>query len=783
MSSSPTETGIEIVMPQMGVSVAEGTIIEWRKRSGDWVEADETVCVVTTDKVDVEIPSPASGRIGELLVPEGETVDVGVALATLDTAAQPGEAHPEESTEKEPGREANGKADSAEKVDAEDAPDRSRFYSPVVRRIADEHGIDLDSVEGTGIGGRVRKRDVLAKVEAGDGVEAAPAQPALHTESPYRPEPAPAANGAAVPAERREPMTPMRKSIAEHMLESRRTSAHCTTIVEADFLRVAAARKQLKEEMGRRGVPLTYLAFVATATVAALQRHPVLNASLDGDEIVYHEDVNLGIAVALDEGLIVPVIPKAQRLEPRGDGRGDRRRRRARAQSGAGARRRPRRHLHDHQPRPVRRGAGDPDHQPAAGGDPRFGSDRAPTRGRRPGGGRGDRGAADELPLHVLGPPRTRRRRGGALPRRRQGRPRGLEGRAVMALEHEELHVRRGERTGLYVIVAIHSTRLGPALGGARLWSYANPGDGVADALRLAEAMTYKAASAGLDLGGGKCVICAEGNLSEERRRELMLDLGDAVESLEGRYITAEDVGTGSGDMAIVAERTRHVVGLPPDLGGRGDPSPLTARGVEAAIRACVRHRFGDGELDGRSVCVIGLGHVGLSLAERLAAAGAELIVSDVDPAKRRAARGLGARWVDPAHASEADCDVLAPCALGGAVNEQNIDSLRCEIVCGSANNVLADEGLAAELDRRGILYAPDFIANAGGLINVYGELRGLDQNRVDELVDGIGTAIETVLAEAERSAVSPQQAARTVARRRLEPAQASVPPAAPVHA
>jgi 2-oxoglutarate dehydrogenase E2 component (dihydrolipoamide succinyltransferase) len=322
-------------MPQMGVSVAEGTIVEWRKRPGDWVEADETVCIVTTDKVDVEIPSPASGRIGELLVAEGETVDVGVALATLDTAAQPGEAHPEETRERETpapesaareGAAAEGAAAKAEPAEGE--PDRSRFYSPVVRRIAEEHGVDLDSVEGTGVGGRVRKRDVLARVEAGDGAEAAPAQPTLHTESPYRPEPAPAANGAptvpaergagAPPAERREPMTPMRKSIAEHMLESRRTAAHCTTIVEADFHRVAAARKRLKEEMRRRGVPLTYLAFVATATVAALQRHPVLNASLDGDEIVYHEDVNLGIAVALDQGLIVPVVPKAQRLSLEG---------------------------------------------------------------------------------------------------------------------------------------------------------------------------------------------------------------------------------------------------------------------------------------------------------------------------------------------------------------------------------------------------------------------------------------------------------------------------------
>jgi leucine dehydrogenase len=342
-----------------------------------------------------------------------------------------------------------------------------------------------------------------------------------------------------------------------------------------------------------------------------------------------------------------------------------------------------------------------------------------------------------------------------------------------MALEHEELHVRRGERTGLYVIVAIHSTRLGPALGGARLWSYANPGEGVADALRLAEAMTYKAAAAGLDLGGGKCVLCADGDLSGARRRDLMLDLGDAVESLEGRYITAEDVGTGAADMAVIAERTQFVVGLPPELGGRGDPSPLTARGVLEAIRASVRHRFGDARLSGRRVCLVGLGHVGARLAELLAVEGAELIVSDIDPGRRDLARRVGATWVEPGIAGEVECDVLVPCALGGAINEGNLAALRCEIVCGSANNVLADEALGERLASRGVLYAPDFIANAGGLISVYGELHGLEQRRVDELVEGIGPVVGTVLAEAARRDATPLAAARALARERLDRAGA----------
>ncbi len=313
-------------MPQMGVSVAEGTIVEWLKRPGDWVEADETVCVVTTDKVDVEIPSPASGRLERILVEPDETVAVGTPLAEIDSGARPGEAHREEDGEP---AEASQPAEASEPAGpatsaAPDDPDRSGFYSPVVRRIAAEHGVDLDAVEGTGIGGRVRKRDLVAHLENGGDAQKAPEGRPLHIESPYRPEPeaAPAPKPAAQPEPvaggRRERMSPMRRRIAEHMLESRRTSAHCTTIVEADLGSVVAARAQQKEAMAARGAPLTYLAFVAQATVAALQRHPVLNASIEGEELVYHDDVHLGIAVALDAGLIVPVIRQAQRLSLEG---------------------------------------------------------------------------------------------------------------------------------------------------------------------------------------------------------------------------------------------------------------------------------------------------------------------------------------------------------------------------------------------------------------------------------------------------------------------------------
>jgi leucine dehydrogenase len=236
--------------------------------------------------------------------------------------------------------------------------------------------------------------------------------------------------------------------------------------------------------------------------------------------------------------------------------------------------------------------------------------------------------------------------------------------------------------------------------------------------------------------------------------------------------VTAEDVGTGTEDMAIIRERTEHVAGLPMDSGGSGDPSPITARGVESAIRACCEHRYGAGDLAGRRVTVIGLGHVGARLAARLAAGGAELRVSDIDPSKREIAERLGARWLDPASAATSDCDVLAPCALGGAIDGGNVGRLRCEIVCGAANNVLTDRSLAERLAERGILYAPDFIANAGGLINVYGELHHLARDELDSLVDGIGDALGRVFETAEAHAVTPLEAARSLAKERLDAAR-----------
>ena len=207
-----------------------------------------------------------------------------------------------------------------------------------------------------------------------------------------------------------------------------------------------------------------------------------------------------------------------------------------------------------------------------------------------------------------------------------------------LSFDHEQLLVRRGRRSGATMAVAIHSTALGPALGGLRLWHYESDGEGIADVLRLASGMTMKSAAAGLDLGGGKGVICSPASadtLSWTLRREMLLDFGDLVESLEGRYITAEDVGTGAEDMAAIAERTAHVTGLPQTGGGAGDPSPFTAIGVEAAMRACIDTRFGSRDLRGLGVVVVGLGHVGARLAMRMRAAGVRLIVADTDQRSR----------------------------------------------------------------------------------------------------------------------------------------------------
>jgi|1186.fasta_scaffold04738_3 leucine dehydrogenase len=345
-----------------------------------------------------------------------------------------------------------------------------------------------------------------------------------------------------------------------------------------------------------------------------------------------------------------------------------------------------------------------------------------------------------------------------------------------VALEHEELAVRRGRRSGRYMAIAVHSTALGPALGGVRLWRYADPADGIRDALRLARGMTMKAAVAGLDLGGGKGVICAPPTAATPPgRRDLLLDFGDLVESLGGRYVTAEDVGITPADLEIVAERTSHVTGLGAERGGSGDPSPFTAAGVEAAMRACARERLGSPDLAGLTVAISGLGHVGSRLARRLADAGALLVVSDIDESRQAVAAEIGARWVDSTEIISTRCHILAPCALGGAIHAGVLDSLRAKVVCGCANNQLADEGLAGELADRDILYAPDYVVNAGGLIHVYREIADYSEAQALELVHGIETTLAQVFEIAADEDITPLAAASRLARERLS-AGADVP-------
>jgi 2-oxoglutarate dehydrogenase E2 component (dihydrolipoamide succinyltransferase) len=311
-------------MPQMGVSVAEGTVVEWRKQRGDWVEADETICEISTDKIDTEVPAPAAGRLVEVLVQVGVTVDVGTTLARISTDARPGEPHSSED-ERAPAHAptapvAPATAAASARPAARPAPSpgtrppASRRYSPVVQRIADEHGVDLDEVEGSGRDGRVQKKDVMAYVRAhgGGGAATGAGEPTLHTESPYRPGAGSSLSGPYVPPEGR-PLSRMRQSIGEHMKRSLETAATCTTWIEVDVSRVEIARKQ---------IGITALPLIARCTIGALVEYPLLNAWLEGETHTVHEQVNLGIAVSLGEdGLIVPVVRGAQDLSPEGLGR------------------------------------------------------------------------------------------------------------------------------------------------------------------------------------------------------------------------------------------------------------------------------------------------------------------------------------------------------------------------------------------------------------------------------------------------------------------------------
>jgi leucine dehydrogenase len=311
------------------------------------------------------------------------------------------------------------------------------------------------------------------------------------------------------------------------------------------------------------------------------------------------------------------------------------------------------------------------------------------------------------------------------------------------------------------------------------MWTYEDSVAAVRDALRLSRAMTLKNAVAGLPLGGGKGVIMLPVGTAApegEARRDVLLDFGETVHTLGGAYLTAEDVGTSEPDMETIAEATPHVTGLAVERGGSGDPSPWTAVGVEAAIRAACERLFGSSSVEGRSIAVVGVGSVGGRLAELLAEGGAELVLADIDDRRRELADRLGARWTDPESALTAGVDILAPCALGGVLNDETVPLLRARAIAGAANNQLAHEAVSEQLASRGILWVPDFVANAGGVVNIAVELEpeGYDTGRAETRVRAIADTVRTVLDHADATGATPLAAALEIARRRV--AEASSP-------
>jgi leucine dehydrogenase len=344
----------------------------------------------------------------------------------------------------------------------------------------------------------------------------------------------------------------------------------------------------------------------------------------------------------------------------------------------------------------------------------------------------------------------------------------------MVSRDHEELVFVQDRQAGLRAIVSIHSTVLGPALGGLRMWPYKSEAEAIYDVMRLAEAMTNKAAASGLELGGGKAVII--GDPRTDKTPELFRAMGRAVDKLGGRYITAEDVGTSVEDMTYVGETTRHVTGTSRDGGGSGDPSPTTAAGVEESIQACLEAVNGArASFDGLRVAVQGVGHVGSILCRDLAAKGARLTVCDMNADRaKQVADKYGASVVEPEAIYDVDADVFAPCGLGFVINSETVPRLKCRIVAGAANNQFRDiERDGPMLDKRGILYAPDYVANAGGLINIYyRDILGRKCEAEAWSPTGIYETMKRVLTTAREKKIPTYEAAQQIASARIEAAR-----------
>ncbi len=323
--------------------------------------------------------------------------------------------------------------------------------------------------------------------------------------------------------------------------------------------------------------------------------------------------------------------------------------------------------------------------------------------------------------------------------------------------------------SGLKALISVHDTTLGPALGGMRMWAYLSDHEALTDVNRLSKGMTYKSAVAETGLGGGKSVII--GNAKTDKSEALFRAMGRFVNHLGGLYTTAEDVGTNVDDMVTVRKETKHVTGLPREMNSSGDPSPYTAIGVYHGIRACVEHTLKTSEIKGVRIAVQGAGNVARYLCGHLRKAGAELIVTDIVPEKAKlVAEEHGAKLVAPEDIYDAECDVYCPCALGATINDDTVPRLKCRIVAGAANNQCLTVEHGDRLRERGILYAPDFVINAGGIINVSVELErgGYNEERARTKVNNIYGAVKDIIATGEREQIATNRAAILLAERKL---------------
>ncbi|MDN5289298.1 MAG: Leucine dehydrogenase [Mucilaginibacter sp.] len=322
--------------------------------------------------------------------------------------------------------------------------------------------------------------------------------------------------------------------------------------------------------------------------------------------------------------------------------------------------------------------------------------------------------------------------------------------------------------TGLKAIIAIHDTTLGPALGGTRMWAYKSEADALNDVLRLSKGMTYKCAIAGLNMGGGYSVII--GDSRKDKTEALMRKFGRYIKNLNGEFTTAEDVGTNPRDMEYIRMETQHVTGVPENIGGSGDPSPITALGVFMGIKACLKEQFGSDNLAGRSVIVQGIGHVGENLVRLLRDENAKVYASDINEERiGQIAKKYGAQAVSNNTIFDIDADIYAPCALGATINTQTINKLKCGIIAGSANNQLLDEEQHGQmLVDKGILFAPDYVINAGGIINCYSELMGFSKKRTLQLTENIYEATRNILKLSKSENISTINAANKIAEKRI---------------